>query len=163
MKVVKEIIILLLVCLITMLLLAVIFYNYLPARKIIPEVATYKASDTVTELLADNIDNTDNDVLLTYEGGEYEVTKSDLKNYESVKEYVPGKSNPFAKVATDNNSNTNSSNGSGTATNENSNNTTDNKSTNTKDKNDSNAKDKNDSNAKDKNFESTKDKNTNGN
>ena len=162
MKVVKEIIILLLVCLITMLLLAVIFYNYLPARKIIPEVATYKASDTVTELLADNIDNTDNNVLLTYEGGEYEVTKSDLKNYESVKKYVPGKSNPFAKVATDNNSNTNSSNGSGTATNENSNNTTDNKSTNTKDKNNSNAKDKNDSNAKDKNFESTKDKNTNG-
>lgn len=159
MKVVKEFIILLLVCLITMLLLAVIFYNYLPARKIIPEVATYKASDTVTELLADNIDNTDNDVLLTYEGGEYEVTKSDLKNYESVKKYVPGKSNPFAKVATDNNSNTNSSNGSGTATkgdatNDNSNNTKDNKPTNTNGKNSSSTEDKN--------YEGTKEKNTDG-
>ena len=161
MKVVKEIIILLLVCLVTMLLLAVIFYNYLPARKIIPEVATYKASDTVTELLADNIDNTDNDVLLTYEGGEYEVTKSDLKNYESVKKYVPGKSNPFAKVATDDNSNT-SSNGSGTATkgnatNDNSNNTKDNKSTNTNDKNISNTDDKNSQDTKD---EYIKDKGT---
>ena len=139
MKVIKEIILFLLVCLLTMLLLAVLFYNYLPARKIIPEVVTYKASDTVTELLADNIDSTDNNVLLTFEGGEYEVTKSDLKNYESIKEYVPGKSNPFAKIETSNNSGNSSNNSStstkGNATNDNSNNTKENKTSDTNDKN----------------------------
>lgn len=158
MKVVKEIIILLLVCLVTMLLLAVVFYNYLPARKIVPEVVTYKASDTVTELLADNIDSTDNDVLLTYEGGEYEVTKSDLKNYENIKKYVPGKSNPFAKVETSDNSgnssNNSSSSTSGNATNDNSNNTKDNTTSGTKDKNTTS------SNEKD--FQGTKEKSNEG-
>lgn len=101
MKVIKEIVIMLLVCLVTMLLFAVIFYNYLPARKIIPEVTTYSASDTVKELLADNIDSTDSNILLTFEGNEYEVTKSDLNNYETVKKYVPGKSNPFAAIKSD--------------------------------------------------------------
>lgn len=147
MKVIKEIILFLLVCLLTMLLLAVLFYNYLPARKIIPEVVTYKASDTVTELLADNIDSTDNNVLLTFEGGEYEVTKSDLKNYESIKEYVPGKSNPFAKVETSDNSGNSSNSGNtatkGNATNDNSNNTKDNTTSNTKDKNNTSSNEKN--------------------
>lgn len=101
MKVIKEIVIMLLVCLVAMLLFAVIFYNYLPARKIIPEVTTYNASDTVKELLADNIDSTDSNILLTFEGNEYEVTKSDLNNYETVKKYVPGKSNPFAAIKSD--------------------------------------------------------------
>lgn len=146
MKVIKEIILFLLVCLLTMLLLAVLFYNYLPARKIIPEVVTYKASDTVTELLADNIDSTDNNVLLTFEGGEYEVTKSDLKNYESIKEYVPGKSNPFAKVETSDNSGNSSNSGNtatkGNATNDNSNNTKDNTTSNTKDNNNTTSNEK---------------------
>lgn len=146
MKVIKEIILFLLVCLLTMLLLAVLFYNYLPARKIIPEVVTYKASDTVTELLSDNIDSTDNNVLLTFEGGEYEVTKSDLKNYESIKEYVPGKSNPFAKVETSDNSGNSSNSGNtatkGNATNDNSNNTKDNTTSNTKDKNNTSSNEK---------------------
>ena len=42
-KIIKEIIIMLLVCLVGMLLFSVIFYEYIPNRKIIPEVTQYSA------------------------------------------------------------------------------------------------------------------------
>ena len=100
-KIIKEIIIMLLVCLVAILLLAVLFYEYIPARKVVAEVTTYTASDTVSELLADDIDKKDVDVILTFEEGEYEVTSSDLNNYEATNNYVPGKANPFAAVSTE--------------------------------------------------------------
>lgn len=100
-KTIKEIIIMLLVCLIGILLFAVVFYEYIPTRKVVAEVTTYKASNTVEELLADNIDQNSNNVILTFEEGEYEVTSSDLNNYEATNIYVPGKANPFAPVSED--------------------------------------------------------------
>ncbi len=109
-KVIKEIIIMLLVCLITMLLLAIGLYKYIPNRKTVPEIVTYTASEEVQDLLADNIDTkTDGDnVILTYE-----VTASDLNNYKNTNIYVPGKSNPFApassSVSTDGGSDSNNS------------------------------------------------------
>lgn len=92
-KTIKEIIIMLLVCLITMLILAIALYQYIPNRKAVPEVTTYVASEDVQDLLEDNIDTRkdDDNVILTYE-----VTSSDLNSYQSANAYVPGKSNPFA-------------------------------------------------------------------
>ena len=94
-KAIKEIIIMLLICLVTMLILAIVLYKYIPNRKVVPEVVTYTATEDVQDLLNDNIDTkSDSDnVILTYE-----VTSSDLKNYQSTNTYVPGKSNPFAAV-----------------------------------------------------------------
>ena len=43
-KIIKEIIIMLLVALATMLVLAVSFYQYAPSKKIVPEISNYKAS-----------------------------------------------------------------------------------------------------------------------
>lgn len=65
-KIIKEIIIMLLICLVGILLFAVIFYRYIPNRKIVAEVAEYKASDEVEQLLQDNVDQDDNEVVLTY-------------------------------------------------------------------------------------------------
>ena len=94
-KAIKEIIIMLLICLVAMLILAIVLYKYIPNRKVVPEVVTYAATEEVQDLLNDNIDTkSDSDnVILTYE-----VTSSDLKNYQSTNTYVPGKSNPFAAV-----------------------------------------------------------------
>ncbi len=91
-KIIKEIIIMLLICLATMLLLAIILYKYIPNRKSVPEVTTYVASDEIQEMLDDNVDSKDeeNEVILTYE-----VTASDLNNYQATEDYVPGKANPF--------------------------------------------------------------------
>ena len=74
-KVIKEIIIMLVICLLTMLVLAIALYRYIPNRKAVPEVVTYTASEDVQDLLEDNIDTkSDQDnVILTYE-----VTASDL-------------------------------------------------------------------------------------
>lgn len=92
-KTIKEIIIMLLVCLVTMLVLAIVLYQYIPNRKAVPEITTYAATDDVKLLLEDDIDqrSDDDQVILTYE-----VTESDLNSYQNTNDYVPGKSNPFA-------------------------------------------------------------------
>ena len=48
-KIIKEIIIMLLVALAGMLLFAVIFYEYIPNRKVVPEVSQYSASEKIKE------------------------------------------------------------------------------------------------------------------
>ena len=90
-KVIKEIIIMLLICLISMLILAVALYDYIPNRKVVAEVSTYTTSQEIETQLADDIDSEEKEVVLTYE-----VTSQDLSSYEVKNEYIPGKSNPFA-------------------------------------------------------------------
>lgn len=107
-KIIKEIIIMLLVCLVGMLLFSVIFYEYIPNRKIVPEVTQYSASDKIKEQMADDIDKKDDQIVKTFE-----VTSSDLNNFKVTKDYVAGKANPFAAVASDAESNATTSKSSG--------------------------------------------------
>ena len=95
-KIIKEILIMLLVCLAGLLLFAVILYEYVPNRKIVPEVAEYKESEKVQAIKADDIEKNNKQVVLTYK-----ITSADLVNYKSTKKYVPGKSNPFAAASAD--------------------------------------------------------------
>ena len=99
MKFVKEAIIVLLTCLVLLLLLAVLFYEYIPSRKEVAEVTTYVPTSKVKEQLSDQIEQMSGEVVLTFEQGLYEVTSTDLNRYEAKKEYVPGKANPFAATA----------------------------------------------------------------
>lgn len=91
-KAIKEIIIMLLICLAIMLLLAIAFYQYIPNRKNVPEIQTYTVSEEVQDLLEDDImtRSTDAEPVETYK-----VTSSDLKTYQTEQEYIPGKINPF--------------------------------------------------------------------
>ncbi len=95
-KAIKEIIIMLLICLIAMLGLAIGLYQYIPSKKNVPEIVQYEVSEQVQDLLEDNIDQkSDSDrVILTYE-----VTKSELSGYQTTNNYIPGKSNPFGEVS----------------------------------------------------------------
>lgn len=90
-KVIKEIIIVLLAILLSMLALAVVLYDYLPNKIQVKETITYSATDSVKELLHDSVAEDNSEVILTYE-----VTGTDLNRFEKDKEYVPGKQNPFA-------------------------------------------------------------------
>ena len=90
-KVIKEIIIVLLAILVSMLALAVVLYDYLPNKIQTKETITYSATDSVKELFQDSVAQDNSEVILTYE-----VTGSDLNRFEKDKEYVPGKQNPFA-------------------------------------------------------------------
>lgn len=113
-KIIKEIIIMLLICLISMLVLAVVLYDYIPNRKVVAEITQYETSEEINTQLADDIDSEEKEVVLTYE-----VTSSDLSTYESRNEYVPGKANPFsaATKSTDENNDddTNSTGGNSTS------------------------------------------------
>ena len=95
-KAIKEIIIMLLICLIAMLGLAIGLYQYIPSKKNVPEIVQYEVSEQVQDLLEDNIDQkSDQDrVILTYE-----VTKGELSGYQTTNDYIPGKSNPFGEVS----------------------------------------------------------------
>ena len=92
-KIIKEAIIMLLACLIIMLTFIVVLYEFRPSKKIIPEIAVYKATEQLSEQLADNVDAENEQVVLTYE-----VTASDLNSYKAKKDYVPGKENPFSSL-----------------------------------------------------------------
>ena len=94
-NIIKEIIIMLLVCLAGMLLFAVVLYEYIPNRKVIPEIAQYNPSEKIKELKADDIDKKNETIIKTFE-----VTSSDLANYKVANDYVPGKSNPFGSGKT---------------------------------------------------------------
>lgn len=122
-SVLEEIIITLLLCLVIMVVLGILLYEYVPISKTIPNPVEYKTSDAVKEQLAEADVLDDSKVIMTYE-----VNASDLANYKKGQNYQPGKANPFAPYSTEGtqvNSNTNNN------SNNNTNNNTNNSNTNT--------------------------------
>ena len=94
---IREIIICLLVILIIMLALAIAFYTYLPNKKSIPSIEEYIASEEIQDSLNDDIDTR-----LSQESKPvytYEVTSSDLANYQKEDDYIPMKLNPFRDIS----------------------------------------------------------------
>lgn len=114
--IIKQIIITLLLCLAIILILAILLYAYVPNNKIIPEKISYTAPEEVQEVLKETVSE-DQQVILTYE-----IKSSDLNNAERIKDYNPGKVNPFSAYQTDTNGTTGNttSNNSGATTNGNS-------------------------------------------
>ena len=109
----KEIIIILLLIILVMVILGFILYQYAPFNKKIPEKISYKTSAEVKEALqaAGAVD--EDKVILTYE-----IDQIDLNNYQRIREYKPGKANPFSTYKTevaesDETGNSNGGSGSG--------------------------------------------------
>ncbi len=134
-SVLKEIFIILLLSIAILLILAILFYEYIPINKVIPEATAYSTPNDVLAELNDVITETEK-IEVTYE-----VTDSDLNVYKQSGSYTSGKSNPFALEETvttnetdDNNGNDSTSNGN-TNNNSNSNNNTTNNNTQTTNEN----------------------------
>ena len=103
----KEFFIILLVCVAIILIMAVIFYNYIPTNKIIPaKVTAYKTPENIqTEITEDTIGS------YTTQEKEYTIENSVLSKYQVTQSYNPGKPDPFAEYSEANvvdNDNTNS-------------------------------------------------------
>ena len=94
-KVIREIIIMLLLCLAIILILGVLLYEYVPSNKIIPDEVSYTTPEAVQEELSKSEDVENEEVILTYS-----VDSTDLDNYERINTYVPGKPNPFSSYET---------------------------------------------------------------
>jgi hypothetical protein len=102
--IIRETIIILLLCLAIILVLGVVLYNYVPTNKIVPEQVSYTQTEEVKNAIEESaVDNTQ--VILTYE-----IDETDLNNYEKVRDYKPGKTNPFSSYQKDENETTEQTN-----------------------------------------------------
>lgn len=99
-SIIKEIIIMLLLCVAILLILGVLFYDYIPSNKAIPGKIAYSTPENIQEEINEEITqfNTTN---ITYS-----VTDADLNIYKQSNSYVPGKRDPFSMESTQNGENT---------------------------------------------------------
>ena len=91
-NVIKEIIIILLLCLAIILILGILLYEYVPMTKTIPNPVSY----TVPEEVETEIQDTSDDVLLSFNNDSEGIDSTELNNYERINNYQPGKANPFS-------------------------------------------------------------------
>ena len=109
-NVIKELIIILLLCLAIILILGILLYEYVPISKTVPNPVSYVRTEAVEEELASSDTIDESQLVMTYE-----INSSDLNNYKQMQEYKPGKANPFAAVSEDNTGNNNGNNSSNTS------------------------------------------------
>lgn len=127
-NVLKEIIIMLLLTLAIILVLGVLLYEYVPANKIIPEKVSYTTPEEVKKELETVTDSDDDEQYF-----DYHIDSTQIKNYQKIQEYVPGRKNPFGDLDSEetstatsetNKDNENTSNKEGTSNKENNSSTT---------------------------------------
>ena len=95
-NIIKEIIIILLLTLAIVLVLGVLLYEYVPANKIIPEKVSYTTPEEVKRELETVTDENDDEQYF-----DYHIDATQIKNYQKIQEYVPGRKNPFGEVGSE--------------------------------------------------------------
>lgn len=93
--IIRELIIVLLLCLAIILLLGILLYEYVPMAKTIPNPVSYTTPEDVKKELASTSDIDESQIIMTYE-----VDSTDLNNYKRIQDYKPGKANPFSSYET---------------------------------------------------------------
>ncbi len=108
-RILKEIFIIILLALAIVLILGVLFYNYIPTNKLLPGQVAYTPTKEVNELKeqAEAEENMQKVNIV------YEVDASDLKVYQNSGSYNPGKVNPFANTSEDTSGTGNTQSGNG--------------------------------------------------
>ena len=116
-KIFKEVFIILLVCVAIILIMTVIFYNYIPTNKIIPaKVTAYKTPENIeAEITEDTIGS------YTTQEQEYTIDNTDLSKYQATQSYNPGKPDPFEEYSEANVITNNINNNGGSSPNNNQN------------------------------------------
>lgn len=89
-SIIKEILIILLLCLAISLIFGVIFYNYIPTNKVVPStVEAYKTTNTIKDEINQEIVDYQKQIITL------EITDSDLTLHRQDNSYDSGKANPF--------------------------------------------------------------------
>lgn len=120
-SVIKEVIIMLLLCVAIILILGVLFYSYIPSNKIVPNKVAYTTPENVKQEITEDVSETA-PVNITYQ-----LTDRDINISKKTGEYKSGKQNPFESysgsenVANGENTAGGTSSGQNTNTNTNSN------------------------------------------
>ena len=89
--IIRETIIILLLCLAIILVLGVVLYNYVPSNKIVPQEVSYTQTEEVKKAIQESADAENSQIILTYK-----IDETDLDNYEKQGDYSSGKANPFS-------------------------------------------------------------------
>ena len=91
----KEFSIILLLCVVIILILSILFYDYNPINKIIPNKIAYTAPENIkNELEGETVTNS-----IQVQNKVYRVEGSDLNIYKKSQSYDPSKDNPFATTS----------------------------------------------------------------
>lgn len=119
-NVIKEIFIMLLLCIAIALILAVVFYDYNPINKEVPQTITYQFPSELGDVKEDldtPLTNNEDQVIRTYEVTEDDLNKAKKTNYNA------GKANPFMAYSDNTTTDGNTTNSTGNTTNNNKTNT----------------------------------------
>lgn len=120
-RLLKELMITVLLCIALVLILAVIFYDYIPINKAIPEPVDYTMPESLSEVkeeLKNAVQDEEEKIIVTYE-----IDDSDLSGYKKQGSYKEGKVDPFSMTSTTTSNNTTNDNGLNTINNSNTTNT----------------------------------------
>lgn len=97
--VLKEVFIELLLVIAILVVVAILFYDYNPINKVIPNKIAYTTPENIkNELKEENIETE-----VSIENKVYTIEGSDLNIYKKSKTYNPSKENPFASTVEDEN------------------------------------------------------------
>ena len=90
-SILKEICIMLLLCVAIVLILGVLFYDYIPTNKAIPnKLVAYETPENVQTEIEEEI------IEMDKESVTYTITGADLNLYKQTNSYVSGKPDPFS-------------------------------------------------------------------
>ena len=98
--IIKEIAIMLLLCIAIVLVLGMVFYKSNPLSKMVPETVAYEIPNEIKDELKQ--EDNEEEILVTYR-----IDEEDLEVYQTNKSYNPGKANPFASPSSGNNTSNN--------------------------------------------------------
>jgi len=92
-SIIKETFIMLLLCVAIILILGILFYDYIPINKVVPTKQAYSTPENVKTEINEQITEIEKTEV------SYEITDSDLNLYKQTSSYKPGKSDPFSLKA----------------------------------------------------------------
>ena len=101
---IKEIFIVLLLCIAIVLILGILFYDYIPTNRVIPTKEAYVTPNDVKEEINEQITEIEKTEI------SYEITDADLNIYKQSSSYKPGKKDPFSLTETSENKNNTNNN-----------------------------------------------------
>lgn len=96
-SIIREILIIILLCVAIALILCIVFYNYIPSNITVPsKIEAYTTSNTIKNEINEEVAEYPKQNIV------FEITDSDLTLYKQSQSYDPGKANPFAAESTTN-------------------------------------------------------------
>ena len=93
-SVIKEVFIILLLSIAILLVLGILFYDYIPTNRVVPTKKAYSTPEEVKNEIEEEVTETEKVEV------SYEVTDADLNIYKQSNSYVPGKRDPFSMEET---------------------------------------------------------------